>query len=102
MRQYGREDVEYVNWYSDWSKMLAKTMSRSEIEKKLGIASSKTKQAAMSHLRAVEASTSMQGASMRRAHARNVISSNGDYKIALEGALEIYELFPEFTKDGGK
>lgn len=94
-RQYGREDVEYETWYSDWAKSLAKRHSRIEIERRLGIASSNAQSAAKSHLKAIQATSSMGSQSMRRAHSRNVTAAYGEEKIALRGALEIHELFPE-------
>lgn len=96
--QYGREDVDYHTWYGDWSKQMAKHMTRPEIERELGLASAAVSDAARQHLRAVQATTSMTGQSMRRAHARNVVKATGDRRIALRGALEIYYLFPEHTK----
>lgn len=79
-------------------KRLALTLTRAEIEGRLGIASASATKAAASHLRAIQATGSMTGNSQRRAHARNVTAAYGDEKIALSGALEIYDLFPQFTK----
>lgn len=100
-RQYSREDVEYTTWYSDWSKNLARDSTRTELERRLYGAGADTERLTRSHLRAVEASTSMQSQSQRRAQTGNVVAANGEYKMALRGALEIYELFPEYTKGEG-
>lgn len=94
-RQYGRNDVDYDTWYSDWMKRLAKDYSREQLERKLHGTKREAKRAAESHLKAIEASGSMQSNSQRRAQARNVTAAKGDEAIALRGALEIHELFPE-------
>ena len=96
-RQYGREDVNYSTWYTDWMKLLAKKYTRVELERLLGIKTVEAKKAGDSHLRSIEKSTSMAGNSSKKAAARNVVVAAGDYKIALAGALEIYDLFPEHT-----
>ena len=95
MRQYTREDVDYGEWYSPWSKRLASSLTLTQIERELGMASTAAASGARSHLRAIDATGSMSGQSQRRAHARNVTSAAGEYRIALSGALEIHELFPE-------
>jgi hypothetical protein len=97
MRQYERKDVDYGTWYSSWMKRLARTKTRAQIEVELGAASSKASSAADAHLRAIESTTSMTSNSARRAHARNSCAAAGDYKIALGGALEIHDLFPEYA-----
>jgi hypothetical protein len=98
-RQYGRADVDYSIWYSDWMKRLAKQHTRAELERMAGITTAVSRKAAGQHLRAIEATHSMGGQSQRRAHARNVVAASGDTKIAISGALEIYDLFPEHTKE---
>jgi hypothetical protein len=100
MRQYGREDVNYESWYSPWMKQLAKNRTAAELEYMLTGKRREAKAGAVSHLRAIDACHSMAGQSMRRAHARNVTAAAGDYAIAIEGALEIHELFPEHAKSG--
>lgn len=97
MRQYGRDDVDYETWYSPWMKRLALSNTREELELRLHGCKADAERAGMVHLRAIEATTSMTGCSARRAHARNVVAAAGDTAIALRGALEIYELFPEHT-----
>lgn len=98
-RNYGRDDVEYSTWYSSWMKDLARTKTRMELQYLLGVAAIDAAKGAATHLRAIDATASMSGQSARRAHARNVTSAAGDYRIAISGALEIYDLFPEHTKE---
>lgn len=98
-RKYDREDVDYETWYTPWMKMLAKNKTIFEIKKELGIATKEVSSAAAMHLKAIEKTTSMQSNSMARASSRNCIAGAGEYKGALSGALEIYELFPEHGKE---
>lgn len=98
MRKYGRDDVEYETWYSAWMKRLAKTHTKKELESIYESKKLDANKAAYSHLRAIQKSHSMNGNSMSRAHSRNCVSAAGDYKIALDGAIEIHELFPEEAK----
>lgn len=100
IRAYSSDEVEYSTWYSNWMKELARTKTKQELESLLGKTANEAAKGASSHLRAIEATASMGGQSARRAHARNVTAAAGDYKIAITGALEIYELFPEHTKEG--
>lgn len=100
MRQYGRDDVDYATWYSDWMKSLARQHTRAKLEVMLHGKRSEAQRAARSHLRAIEATTSMQSQSQRRAQTGNVVTAVGEHRIALRGALEIYDLFPEHTKEG--
>lgn len=97
-RQYTRDDVDFDSFYSGWMKTLAKTKTRSELESLLTGKRREAVVAANAHLRSIQATGSMQGQSMRRAHAGNVCAAAGDYAIAINGALEIYDLFPEFAK----
>jgi len=101
-RQYGRDDVDFDTWYTPWMKSIAGNYTRPEIEKKLGVASFASAKAAQSHLRAIQASGSMQGNSSRRASTKNVVAASGEEVIALRGALEIHELFPEKAKSCGR
>lgn len=100
MRQYERSDIDYESWYSPWMKLLAKSRTRAELEFMLLGTSAEAAAAAHSHRRAIEASASMDGCASRRAALRNVVAAAGDKAIALRGALEIYELFPEHTAAG--
>lgn len=97
-RQYGREDVDYSTWYSEWSRLLAKRLTRPELEKRLGVVSTELGRATQSHLGAIQASASMTGCSQRRAQTGNVVAAAGEERLALSGALEIHELFPEHAK----
>jgi hypothetical protein len=98
-RQYGREDVDYHTWYSDWMKMLARTKTRQELQEMYYGAAKEGKSAATSRLHALEQSGSQYSKSSVRASLGNVVRASGDTKIAIDGALEIYELFPEYTKE---
>lgn len=100
MRQYGREDVDYETWYGQWSKDLARNRTLAELKAMLHGKSAEAKRGASSHERAIRRSTSMQSQSAARAHAKNVTVAAGDAAIAIRGAIEIYELFPEHTKEG--
>jgi hypothetical protein len=73
--------------------------TRRELEKRIGIASETASKAARSHLRAIQATHSMTSQSQRRAQSGNVVAAAGEEKIAIRGALEIYDLFPEWTKE---
>lgn len=90
--------TDFNTWYSPWMKTLAQNYTKSELESRLAKVRSEAIPAAQSHLRAIQATASMSGNSSRRAHARNIISSIGDETIAVRGALEIHELFPERAK----
>ena len=98
MRQYGRDDVDYETWYSSWMKNLAKQHTRTELDQMLYGAQSAANKAAHQHLRAVQRSHSMSSNSMARAHARNNVEASGELRIAISGALEIHDLFPEHAK----
>ena len=98
-RKYGRDDVDYETWYSAWSKQLAKNYTRRELEKRVGIAAKAASKAAGTHLRAIQATHSMTSQSQRRAQSGNVVRAAGEERIAVSGALEIYDLFPEHTKE---
>ena len=99
MRQYSRDDIEYETWYSRWHKRLALEHTRSELAGLFNKADSNAKKASCSHLRAVQATASMTGCSQRRAQARNTVFAASELKMAVDAALEIYELFPEHTKE---
>jgi len=99
IRNYGRDDVEYSTWYSRWMKDLARTKTRKELESLLGVSAKEAKTGAAAHLRAIDATGSMQGSSQRRAQTGNVVRAAGEYRIAISGALEIYDLFPEHTQE---
>lgn len=96
--KYGRDDVDYETWYSPWSKMLAKNLTKAEIEKRAGFASKAAQKAAASHLRAIERTHSMTSNSQARAQSGNVCRAAGEERLALSGAWEIHNLFPEHAK----
>lgn len=96
--KYGRNDVDYATWYTPWMKTLAKSKTAQELSEMLKDKGAEAKKAGASHLRAIQSTGSMQGCSARRAGARNVVSAAGDAAIAIRGAIEIHELFPEFAK----
>lgn len=98
VRQYGRDDVNYDDWYSQWMKDLASKHTLGELQSKLGVTNGETAKAAGVHLRAIERTHSMTSNSAARAHSRNVVAASGDYSIAIRGAIEIHELFPEKAK----
>ena len=98
MYTYTREQINYDTWYSSWMKQLALNYTLAELERKLTDNRKRVGGEAASHLRAIEASGSMSSQSQRKAQSRNVLVATGDEMIALNGAIEIYELFPEHTK----
>jgi hypothetical protein len=97
---YGYIVRNFEAWYNDWMRMLARNHTRAELTAMLTGTKAEASRAARSHLNAVEVSHSMGGQSMRRAHTRNVTAAAGDKAIAIRGALEIYDLFPQHTKEG--
>ncbi|MBK8113325.1 MAG: hypothetical protein IPK44_01755 [Candidatus Accumulibacter sp.] len=86
--------------YSTWSRQIAKDYTRAQIEKELGIAASKREGLAASHLRAIDATGSMGGASQRRAQSRNAMTGNYERWNAYKNALELYDVYPQHTKEG--
>jgi hypothetical protein len=96
-RQYGRDDVNYDTWYTDWMKQLARTKTRQELHEMIYGKTLEGKAAAKSKLRAMERTGSNLSMSSTRASLGNVVRAAGDTKIAVSGALEIYDLFPEHT-----
>lgn len=98
MRKYTRNDVEYSTWYSTWMKQLAQNYTEQELECMLYGASKDAKHSALQHLNAIAKSHSMSSNSQRRAQTRNVTAAAGDKAIAIRGAIEIHELFPEFAR----
>ena len=98
VRQYTREDIDFKTFYNPWMKSLAKTNTIAELEIKLYGAKKESTKAATSHLRAIERTHSMQGNSQSRAQTRNMLAAAGEFALALRGAIEIHELFPEEAK----
>ena len=99
MRQYGRNDIEYATWYSGWHKRLALDYTRAELAQIFNRADSNAKKAARSHLNAIQSTSSMTGCSQRRAQTRNTVFAASELRMAVDAALEIYDLFPEHTKE---
>jgi hypothetical protein len=98
VRGYGREDVTYETWYSPWMKQLAQNYTRAELHRMLATAMGEGARAARSHLRTIQRTHSMTSNSMARAHAGNVTAAAGEKQIAMRGALEIHDLFPEHAR----
>lgn len=100
-RQYGRNDVDYESFYPAWDKQLALSMTAAAIVKDLKRCECEIERACESHHRAIQATTSMQSQSQRRAQSRNSVDGASQRRSALWGALEIHELFPEHAHGGG-
>lgn len=99
MRRYGRNDIEYATWYTRWHKRLALDYTRDELASKFNKADSDAKKASGLHLKAVQATASMTGCSQRRAQTKNTVFAASELRMAIGAALEIYDLFPEHTKE---
>ena len=84
--------------YTAFAHRLAKTCTRQEITRRLVKAEADSDKAGGSHLRAIERSTSMQSNSQSRAQTGNVVRGNYEERQALRDALEIYDYYPEKTK----
>lgn len=98
--QYGRDDVNYDTWYSDWSRALAKRHTLPELEILLTGNRKEAAPAARSHLRAIDATHSMTSQSQRRAQTGNTVRAIGEGLFAIRGAIEIHFLFPEHALAG--
>lgn len=98
MRKYGREDVDYESFYSQWMKYLARRYTLAELSAMRDRKQKEARKASAAHLRSIQRTASMAGNSAARAASRNVVSAAGDACIALDCAIEIHELFPEFAK----
>jgi hypothetical protein len=99
MRKYTRDDVEYETFYSRWMKDLARNHTKRFLESMYEGKCKEADRHGRAHLRAIEATTSMTGQSARRAHSRNNAAASGEYEIALSGAIEIHDLFPEHAHE---
>lgn len=93
---------EVIIWpyesYSLWSRQIAMQMCLNDIIKELAKCEQLSEIYAIQHLAAINATTSMQSQSQRRAHARNNLTSNYEKKRALRDAIEIYEHYPQHVK----
>lgn len=98
----GQKSPEPWPWkygdYSNWSKQLAETSTREELELGLQKVESELGCAVRSHLRAIERTHSMQSQSQHRAQSRNCVSGAGERKRAIKDAIEIHENFPDKAK----
>jgi len=88
--------------YSEWSRQIAMNYTRKEIKKELGICDRQRGKLGESHRAAIEKTTSMQSNSQRRAQSGNSLRGNYERSQAYKNALEIYEFYPEKTKEGKK
>lgn len=100
MRQYDRKDIDYETWYSPWMKQLAKSHTRADLELKLYGAFASVKSCVCSHSRAIAREDRRIACTQRLAQSSADVGVAGDTVIALRGALEIYDLFPEYTAAG--
>lgn len=98
VRHYGRADVDYATWYSHWMRELALNYTRAELETRLWRNSKNLAKATAAHLKTFRCNWG----SSRRAHAMNAVEGASEERLAINGALEIYELFPEFTKEANE
>ena len=86
--------------YNDWSRRLAQTGTKEELEKRLNKLNGEKDKLTQSHLNAIRKTTSMQSNSQRRAQTGNSVTAAYEERNALENALEIYKYYPEKTKGG--
>lgn len=86
--------------YNDWSRLMARNYTKKELENMVYGTGKELSKASKSHLNAVQKSTSMQGNSQARAQSRNAMTGTYEKKYAIENALEIYQFYPEHTKQG--
>lgn len=86
--------------YSDWSRQIAKHYTREEIEKEFNKCARQRGKLAESSLKSIQKTTSMQSNSQRRAQSGNALTGNYERMQAYKNALEIYDYYPEKTKEG--
>ena len=84
--------------YSLWSRQLAESYSVKELQKVVNECEGLSDKYARQHLSAIEATTSMQSQSQRRAHARNNVDGNYEKKRAYSNAIELHKYYPERCK----
>jgi len=89
---------EYLE-YSHFSRRLAETKTKEELQKMLVEEDYKTAKLVTSHLGAIEKTTSMQSNSQRRANGRNSLELNYNSKNAIKNEVEIYKYYPLKTKE---
>jgi hypothetical protein len=86
--------------YSAWSRQIAQNYTRKEIEKEIGLADGKRAGLGKSATAAVDRTTSMQSNSQARAQTSNALRGNWERLNAYQNALELYDFYPEKTKEG--
>ncbi len=84
--------------YSQWHQGLAKSYTKSELEKMLYKEQGKSDKYAQSHLKSISKTSSMQSNSQRRAQGRNNLESNYNHIRAYTNALEIHKFYPDKAK----
>ena len=84
--------------YSLWSRQLAESYSVNELQKVVNECEGLSDKYAKQHLSAIEATTSMQSQSQRRAHAKNNVVGNYEKKRAYSNAIELHKYYPERCK----
>ena len=84
--------------YSLWSRQLAELYTVKELQKVVNECEGLGNKYAKQHLSAIEATTSMQSQSQRRAHARNNLTGNYEKKRAYSNAIELHKYYPERCK----
>ena len=84
--------------YSLWSRQLAETHTLKELIKVANECEFLSDKYAKQHLSAIEATTSMQSQSQRRAHAKNNVVGNYEKKRAYLNAIELYQYYPQHCK----
>lgn len=88
--------------YSQWPRTIAANYTKAEIEREINKCDSARGALGRSHLNAVNKTTSMSSNSQRRAQSGNVFRGNWEKMQAHIRALEIYEFYPEKTKEGAQ
>ena len=98
VRQYGREDVVYQDWYGTWARELALNHTAEELRRMLAEANGDADHLSRANLNTRNRATD------RAQQTWNAASEEGQRAAAITAALEIHELFPEFSKrkDEGK
>ncbi len=79
---------------------MAKNKTKKELEKMLPRTTKDLSRSTKSHLDNVTKSTSMGSNGQARAQSRNSMTGAYEKKYAIENALEIYQFYPEHTKEG--
>jgi hypothetical protein len=93
------EPVWKYEEYSAFSRKLAQTHPKAELEKKLRQLEGEQSRNTNAHLAAIDKTSSMTGNSQHRAQSGNVVRGNYEQRRFLEDALEIYKQYPDKTKE---